>query len=156
MIKKIINASAGTGKTFTILEEVLKTENKQAGINEIKQGLNDSVFLSFSKAAVEEIKDRIHERLAGFGVKAGKTALEELSGFLGMRVYTIHAFSLELARIFRYELGLPAGVDFIPDGGETVWTETVDVFYREEYDTERLRKDLGLKTGAENLSLIHI
>ncbi len=150
MIRKIINASAGTGKTFTILEEILKTALKdKADINEIKQGLKDSVFLSFSKAAVEELKERIHRRLAQLTEGGKKKVADEMAGFLGSRVYTLHAFSLELARILRYELGLPASVDFIPEGDITVWKETVNEFYSKEYETESLKQALGLKEGHE-------
>src|SRR6056297_1633844 len=106
MIKNVINASAGTGKTYTILEEVLKSGLKdKVELSDIKKGLEESVFLSFSKAAVEEMKERIHERLAELTDKGEKEVAKELSGFLGARVFTTHAFSLELARIFRYELG---------------------------------------------------
>ena len=150
MIKRIINASAGTGKTFTILEEVLKTELKEKGdIKEIKKGLEESVFLSFSKAAVEEMKERIHARLSELGEKS-KSVHEELSGLLAQRAYTIHSFSLELARLMRYELGLPAAVDFIPEGRSSVWEETVDDFYSVEFDRETLREKAGIKSPEEN------
>ena len=150
MIRKIINASAGTGKTFTILEDVLKTALKdKADINDIKQSLKDSVFLSFSKAAVEELKERIHQRLAELTEGGKKKVADEMAGFLGSRVYTLHAFSLELARILRYELGLPAAVDFITDADTTVWKETVSEFYSKEFESESLKKTLGLEAGHE-------
>ena len=144
MINKIINASAGTGKTQTIINAALegvKTEK------EIQDRLASTVFLSFSTSAVEEIKSRLYkETTKGRAKKSG--LFEELSTLPEYRAYTIHGFAVELAKMLRYELGMPSSIEFLPMDDYTVWKNTVSEYFRANWSSEMLKSNLKLEDTA--------
>lgn len=145
MLEKIINASAGTGKTFTVLDSAVDLLDSGKTESQIRTDLAKTLYLSFSNAAVEEMKTRILEKLLSFK----KTSKEPLADILkqgsAARVYTIHSFALELGRIFRYELGLPPGMEFVPVEGLSLWKEAVREFFKKEWSREKLAEVLNIK-----------
>jgi ATP-dependent exoDNAse (exonuclease V) beta subunit len=141
MIDKIINASAGTGKTHTILNAALEGAKNE---KEIRDRLASTVFLSFSTSAVEEIKSRLFEMTNTDKTK--KSGLfDELVSFPEYRAYTIHGFAVELAKLLRYELGMPANVEFLPLEDYTVWKDTVTAYFRSQWSSEKIKLILGIQ-----------
>ncbi|MCE5299560.1 MAG: UvrD-helicase domain-containing protein [Spirochaetia bacterium] len=146
MIDKIINASAGTGKTHTILEMAL--EGAQTP-DEVRARLASTVFLSFSTSAVEEIKERLYEKTQNG--KEGKSSLSDaLNSIPEFRAYTIHGFAVELAKMMRYELGMPESMEFVPVEDYTVWDGVVEGYFSREWDRENIKHRLGL-SGTDAL-----
>jgi len=151
MLKNILQASAGTGKTHQIVTLGLEP----AGGGNDFSCLRRTVFLSFSNAAAEEIKTRLYAKITP------KTAatFREAVGTSEARVYTIHAFCFELARIFRYELGLPADARFPTKEDSSVWGDCVDDFFRSHWDLATLTAKLGYTPGTtqhELLKALHV
>ncbi|HRQ44821.1 MAG TPA: UvrD-helicase domain-containing protein [Candidatus Goldiibacteriota bacterium] len=149
MLKKIINASAGTGKTYAILDTIIDIEGRGKSEKDIRRDLDKTVFLSFSNAAVEEMKDRISKKMMSFKKEAKTGLANSIMNNASSRVYTIHSFALELSRIFRYELGLPLSIEFVPVEGLSLWKEAVREYYKKEWSRPQLAAALGLSTETE-------
>jgi ATP-dependent exoDNAse (exonuclease V) beta subunit len=148
MLEKIVNASAGTGKTFTVLDRAIDILDTGKSEEDIKKSLETTLFLSFSNAAVEEMKDRVVEKLLKFKKSSGSPLIDSIKQGSMARIYTIHSFALELTRVFRYELGLPPGMEFVPVEDMSLWAEAVREFYRKEWSREKLAESLGLDSGT--------
>lgn len=128
MLKKVYSASAGTGKTHTIVSEAFEF------IKEDFEKLKKIVFITFSNAGAEEIRERIYEKL--------KDKLKDPSRvfFLSdkIRVYTVHSFCRELCRIFRYELNFSYDMRFPVSEDVTIWDETVEEFFETRWGYSKL------------------
>lgn len=152
MIEKIIHASAGTGKTHTILDNVFhydkQTKHPTVSYDQAVAEINKSIFLTFSNSAAEEIRTRIYEGLTACKTQSTAT-LKEILGEdkLKIRVYTIHSFSLEMLRRFRYKLYLPADMDFSQED-DPVWDKCVEAYFKQYWDYETLKEKLELKDKA--------
>jgi len=129
---KVLNASAGTGKTHFILGLLFKDDKgRPKSAEEVRKTLDTTVLLSFSNAAVEELRSRIYRDAAAlFGVSYG-TVREKMEQIPQPRVQTIHSFVMELSRILRYDIGLPAGMEFDMGRENGIWHEACDMFFRE-------------------------
>jgi len=128
MLKKVYSASAGTGKTHTIVSEAFEF------IKNDFEKLKKIVFITFSNAGAEEIRERIYEKL--------KDKLKDPSRvfFLSdkIRVYTIHSFCRELCRIFRYELNFSYDMRFPISEDVTIWDETTEEFFETRWGYSKL------------------
>ncbi|MEO0247717.1 MAG: UvrD-helicase domain-containing protein [candidate division WOR-3 bacterium] len=92
MIEKIFYASAGTGKTESLLNIVF-TPN--ANPEDILRNLKRTVFLSFSNATKDELTKRIFMKLQCTQlIKSGLT-VEILQS---IRVFTLHGFAVKILR----------------------------------------------------------
>jgi len=112
MLKKIYHASAGTGKTETIVNDFLQGVDK----NNIKNKLKTTVFISFSNAAADEIKQRLWKKLREKlreKKNNSETSDDDESVLLYMNVYTIHSFCLRVIKLLRHYLGLPVDIEFL-------------------------------------------
>ncbi|KAF0125883.1 MAG: ATP-dependent helicase/nuclease subunit A [Elusimicrobia bacterium] len=148
MLKCILQASAGTGKTHQIVSLGLEPAGGSGDFSCLK----DTVFLSFSNAAAEEIKARLYKETAPKEV----STFGEAIGGSEARVYTVHSFCFELARIFRYELGLPADARFPTDENSSVWENCVSDFFRSHWDLGSLALTLNLKEGDPAYDLLKV
>jgi len=191
MLKTILRASAGTGKTFQIVKKGLGFEkddlqalnlSKNLGLtpsqlaeldrlsfknlnqaqrtalySEVSARLKSTVFLSFSNAAAEEIKSRLYRYSQALkGAAAAGEGFAEGLNCAQSRVYTVHAFCLELARIFRYELGLSSATQFPADKFSSAWETCVDEFFRSRWDRETLKKELNYTGDPEKEKLLNL
>lgn len=157
MIKEFIRASAGTGKTHRILNNVFKYDKNSGGkpsvsYDEAKAEINKSVFLTFSNSAAEEIRDRIYKGLA---LCEGQQQTDLAESFcpdgLNIRVYTIHSFALEMLKLFRYKLGLPAEIDFSAESkdDETIWQNCVEDYFKKFWHYNALKEELKPSCAEE-------
>ena len=127
---RLIHASAGTGKTWQLSGRYLEL---------VFDGVEPRSILAttFTRKAAGEIQDRVLERLANAAVDAKERAelgrqigrtltaaevealLARLTRRLGeMRVRTLDAFFVHLAKLFALELGLPPEWSIADDASE--------------------------------------
>lgn len=127
--KNLIEASAGTGKTYTVTSLYLRL------ILEKGFSVNEILVVTFTKAATEELKGRIRSRLlqcrdAFKNGTHGDPFIAELAGNLGnprsllylreailhldeAAIFTIHGFCQRMLNENAFETGQPFDTDFI-------------------------------------------
>ena len=130
MLKKIYHASAGTGKTETIVNDFLES-NKDINI---KDKLKTTVFISFSNAAADELKQRLWKKLREKlrEKKNDREISDDESVLLYMNVYTIHSFCLRVIKLLRHYLGLPVDIEFLTQTYKketTLWSACVENYF---------------------------
>ncbi|HEX6883898.1 MAG TPA: UvrD-helicase domain-containing protein [Planctomycetota bacterium] len=127
---RLIHASAGTGKTYQLSGRYL--ELVFAGVEP-----RSILATTFTRKAAGEIQDRVLQRLAEAAREPGKLAelgrqigrtpsRDEVQALLArltrrlvdMRVRTLDAFFVHLARLFSLELGLPSEWSIADDAEE--------------------------------------
>jgi len=144
----LIEASAGTGKTYSITTLVLRLL--------IERGLklHQILAVTFTEAATGELRSRIRSRMrdaqqflrsqrkgasADFGrLFSGvdkETAMGQLAEALSevdsMPVYTIHGFCKQMLEDYAFETGQPFGAEMVPDNNE-FYRELAEDFYRKK------------------------
>lgn len=152
MIKQFIRASAGTGKTHTLLDTIFEykydaqtqknkpTTDYQTACDRI----NESVFLTFSNSAAEEIRSRIYQGLMQCDGRPETSLFGALAQQnVRIRVYTIHSFALEMLRLFRYKLCLPAELNFTEED-ESLWEYCVKEFFAKNWNQKSLQNLLNI------------
>jgi exodeoxyribonuclease V beta subunit len=155
---RLIEASAGTGKTHTLADLYLRLLlEKELTVDRI-------LVVTFTVAATAELRDRIRARLEtarraflrGASADPADTVLVGLlarhperaatarrlaravQGFDEAVILTIHGFCQRVLRDSAFESGQPFEVELIPDEGE-ILQEVVDDFWRTRlYDGSRL------------------
>ena len=149
MINQVIRASAGTGKTYTLLKTIFNykegTDTPDISYQDACQKINDSVFVTFSNSAAAEIRSRIYKGLR----ECKGTRILDLTQALAqqevrLRVYTIHAFALEMLRLFRYKLCLPAELSFAEED-PSLWDLCVREFFAKNWNQKALQKLFQIK-----------
>jgi exodeoxyribonuclease V beta subunit len=88
-----LEASAGTGKTFTIEHLVVRL------LRETSITLSEIVIVTFTRAATRELKDRIRLNLEQSHMD------ETLNNFDSAQIFTIHGFCSHLLKHFAFEAG---------------------------------------------------
>lgn len=112
----IVAASAGAGKTAVLTQRIIKRCLKD-GID-----IDRIVALTFTKAAAEEMKTRIHQALTDALNDDGcdKTRIEKQLVLLSnAKISTIHSFCLDIIKKHGYVLGFdPGRIEHMIDGVE--------------------------------------
>jgi len=145
----LIEASAGTGKTYTIglIVQRLLTE-KLIPIDKI-------VLITFTKAATAELKKKTAERIREYADPNGASKkeysklkqkqranlLDAIARMDEMRVFTIHGFCQRLLAEFSYETNNFEQREIITDEGEIISRITAD-FWRHEIKNLDLPLDI--------------
>jgi len=142
---QIYNASAGSGKTFTLVKEYLKILLKSDNSYKFQQIL----AVTFTNKAAGEMKERVVENLHAFSNKAetdmlsiicsetnlttenvfkrSKVILNAiLQNYSAFNITTIDSFTHKLIRTFAHDLGLPLNSDVEMDT-ESLLNEAVDI-----------------------------
>ncbi|TVQ90652.1 MAG: exodeoxyribonuclease V subunit beta [Chromatiaceae bacterium] len=154
----LIEASAGTGKTFAITNLVLRML-LEAGL-----GIDQVLVLTFTNAATEELRERVAHRLraAAAGLEATPASAlaatdPVLAALLGQvapalarvrlaaaiaaldqaAIYTIHGFCQRLLRDHAFESGVRFEPELIQDETELRRTVVEDLWRREMADADR-------------------
>lgn len=160
----IYNASAGSGKTFTLVKEYLKVLFKSSAKNPYKNVL----AITFTNKAVGEMKERIIDALKQFSSKAifstpnsmFNSICEELSiepkslhlksktllnnivhNYSAFDISTIDKFTQKLIRTFAYDLKLPMNFEVELDT-ESLLNEAVDNLISKAGSNEEMTKTL--------------
>jgi exodeoxyribonuclease V beta subunit len=114
--RKIIEASAGTGKTFTIEHLVVRL------LQESDLTIDQILVVTFTRAATRELRNRIRSNLE-------KSHPQALLAFDQAQIFTIHGFCQRVLSEYAFEAGV--GVDleeWDPD-------EEIDLFLRKAFDS---------------------
>jgi exodeoxyribonuclease V beta subunit len=111
----IIEASAGTGKTYTIENLVVKFLKERDDLN-----LENILLVTFTEKATCELKLRIREKLETQLNKISGTAITEkiknaLDAFDSACIYTIHGFCRSVLRDYAFENNAPFQWEVIDD-----------------------------------------
>ena len=99
-----IEASAGTGKTYTIKEIVAKlVTDKNNPID-----LNKILIVTYTNKAAGELKDRIRSKLAELGIA-------QKFDFENAPIYTIHSFCNNVIKEYNIEMKKPLELDMVAE-----------------------------------------
>ncbi len=103
----LLSAAAGSGKTATLTERIVKLLTEEDSTAEISRML----CVTFTRAAAAELRERIGRKLnEALANHPGNSRLSRQLYDLGRaRITTIHAYCLEVLCSHAPELGLPAG-----------------------------------------------
>ena len=98
----VIEASAGTGKTYTI-EQIVARLLESGGIDSLDQVL----VVTYTEKATGEIKERIrqllHERRKNSAGPAAARIQESLDAFDSASIFTIHGFCNRVLQLYSFE-----------------------------------------------------
>ncbi len=114
----LVEASAGTGKTYTIENLVLRLLKEDPDLN-----LENILLVTFTEKATSELKLRIRQKIEQTldGDRRLEAAVREklaqtLDGFDNAAIYTIHGFCHTLLKEFPFETGNLFQQEVIDDG----------------------------------------
>lgn len=103
----LISASAGSGKTTVLVERVLNELRHGVGVDEL-------LVITFTKAAANEMKTRIKNKLQGLLTnKQSHFLLQQLVNIDTANISTIDAFCLDVIRRFYYVVNLDPGFSIL-------------------------------------------
>ena len=108
--KVIVSASAGSGKTFVMIEKLVKAIAGGADLDEI-------LAVTFTKKAAAQMKEKLRSALIARmdgADEESKTKLKiQLSKISSADISTIHSLCARLIRTYFYVLDADAGFDII-------------------------------------------
>ncbi len=114
--KVIVSASAGSGKTFVMIEKL---------VNAIASGvdLDNVLAVTFTKKAAAQIKEKLRSaliaKLDGADDETKNRLKIQLSKISSADISTIHSFCSRLIRTYFYCLGVDGGFDIISSDDST-------------------------------------
>ena len=131
----LIEASAGTGKTYTLAELYLRLVLEQ------NLTVDKILVVTYTRAATEELRDRLRQKLveARDDLLATQSANKRdfhklnlaIQSFDQAAIFTIHGFCQRVLTDFAFESGLRFDVDLIGDEREILQAATDDFWRRE-------------------------
>lgn len=151
----IIEASAGTGKTYTLAELYLRL------ILEKDLTVDQILVVTYTRAATEELRERLRQKL----VDAREQSLRQsehkslqklnlaIQSFDEAAIFTIHGFSQRVLGDFAFESGLRFELELIGDDQELLQSVTDDFWRREVTTADKnfINYLLGKKESPESL-----
>lgn len=166
-----IEASAGSGKTYQLVQRVLKLLMEDSPFNEI-------LCVTFTNAAATEMEDRLLEKLEEWAICSDAALQADLETVMGRDVLeehvlkarflyeeylwsdqkiaftTLHGFCQHLLKIFAFEAGLSPNFKVLEEGDQDVlWQQAFEGVCRERktgYLLEALVPDTTLQ-GLQSL-----
>lgn len=121
----IISAGAGSGKTAVLSERVLRKVKNKIHVNEL-------LILTFTKAAAQEMKDRIRNKLIENELK------EEVELLDGAYITTFDSYSLSVVKKYYYKLGINSDIKISdPVSLEIIKRDILDSIMEEYYKKGR-------------------
>lgn len=136
----IVSAGAGSGKTAVLSERVINKLNNGIHINEL-------LILTFTRAAAEEMKDRIRKK-----IKKDPNLIEELSLLESSYITTFDSFALSVLKRYHYLLNFPKDIQITDESIVALQKKKIlDDLFLEYYknNDERFNK-LVLKYCVKN------
>ncbi len=131
----LVSASAGSGKTFVVVERIVDSIKKG-------QDISKMLILTFTNAAASELKERIVKKLYDIKeeyIKAGdkenaKRIAKQIATVPASDVSTIHSFCLSTIRNNFYSLGIDPNVQTVEETKATLMLyEAIEEVLEEEY-----------------------
>lgn len=108
---KMISASAGSGKTYTLKEELANYIDPNGEFKLRPEGV---IATTFTKKAAAELRERVRAGLVEKGFKEEGIKLE------GALISTVHSVCTKLIEKFSYELGLSPSLEIIPEEDQEI------------------------------------
>ncbi len=141
---KIISAGAGSGKTYSLTQEMTRLLMPNAeGKAEVRA--SGILATTFTNKAAAELKERVRVKLLEEG-------LTEQADELGnAMIGTVHAIGVQLLKRFAFEAGVSPDVDIIADDDqETIFNQSLATILTEERTQlmEQLSSQLGFKKNT--------
>lgn len=137
----IVSAGAGSGKTAVLTTRVI--ENIKKGVN-----INELLVLTFTKAAANEMKERIRAALNKEGLKDQLLLLDT------SYITTFDSFAFSIVKKYHYLLNISKDISISPDSLiYVIICEELDKIFEEGYETNnesflRLVGDFCVKDDA--------
>ncbi|MBQ7189643.1 MAG: UvrD-helicase domain-containing protein [Kiritimatiellae bacterium] len=119
----IIEASAGTGKTYTLQHVVLKLASDKQNPVDVKNIL----LVTYTEKAAGELKQRIREILEKAGILP--------ADFDEMTICTIHSFCRELLSEYAFENRVPMQLDIGGSDGDLIHRAVREALLGDEFKT---------------------
>lgn len=153
----LIEASAGTGKTYTLAELYLRL------VLERNLTVDKILVVTYTRAATEELRDRLRQKLVDARDGLLDTQLENkrdfhklnlaIQSFDQAAIFTIHGFCQRVLTDFAFESGLRFDVELIGDEIDLLQAATDDFWRREisQSDPELSAYLLAKKQTPETL-----
>ncbi|MCC5796649.1 MAG: exodeoxyribonuclease V subunit beta [Methylophaga sp.] len=137
----LIEASAGTGKTFTLAGLYLRL------ILEHQLNVDQILVVTYTRAATQELRDRLRKKLSDernliVTEQPGRTQdlkrLElAIQSFDEAAIFTIHSFCQQVLKDFAFESGSPFEMDLMGDDRELLQAVTDDFWRRNVVPMDR-------------------
>lgn len=160
----VLEASAGTGKTYTIERLVIRALLDEAPGLKRPLALQEILLVTFTKAAVQELKDRIRLLLVeeiGSEVRPERERRllkQALTEFDTAPIYTIHGFCYKVLQEQAFESGVSLQQKIDEDAmDESVLKSIIETVFREETFVAQFtlqQIDLLLKRNLYDLSAL--
>jgi exodeoxyribonuclease V beta subunit len=160
----LIEASAGTGKTYTIsglvlrlileeqlaIEEILVTTYTELATAELRDRVRNLLFQALTALQTGESEDELIRRLLQ-RYKADQQARQRLSialqSFDAASIYTIHGFAQRMLRDRAFESGGLFDAELIMDQSDILREITDDFWRRHFYEGQPIVTTLAIKNG---------
>ncbi len=133
----LIEASAGTGKTYSLTELVVRL------LVEEKIPLEQILVVTFTEASTQDLRDKVRRKLKE-KFKSTETSSETkmlleqaIKNFEQSSIETIHSFCLKILKENAFETGLSLGIQLITDSSSIVQEITADFWAKETYGLSR-------------------
>ncbi len=106
---RLISASAGSGKTYSLTERILA---------EVESGVSPEriMAVTFTNKAAAELKERIRQKLVGQQGANAARLREQAASLTDAYIGTVNSICARLLREFAFEAGLSPAIDILPEG----------------------------------------
>ena len=153
----LIEASAGTGKTYTLAGLYLRL------ILEQQLNVDQILVVTYTRAATQELRDRLRQKLSDARNELLKNPAEHqadlkrlnlaIQSFDEAAIFTIHSFCQQVLKDFAFESASPFEMELIGDDRELLQAVADDFWRREvvQADTEFSAYLLARKQSPETL-----
>lgn len=147
----LIEASAGTGKTYTIEKLFIRVLEENPSLQ-----IEDILVVTFTKAAAAELRTRLHAKLLEVQKKAGNDPItkrrweDDLLAFDQASITTIHGFCERVLSEFAFEGRLPFDAKLADKGDDRIVDEMVFDFWRSEMYSGKIPDELMREAGLFN------
>jgi exodeoxyribonuclease V beta subunit len=172
----LIEASAGTGKTWTIAALYLRLLLEDVD-GEAPPGIDSLLVVTYTKAATAELRERLRQQLSDFlavlqGEPTNNPFLQALadrfapgsgrdlavqrlqaaiSGFDAAAIYTIHGFCQRVLTDAAFESGQTFAAELVSDD-DRLLVEVVDDFWRQRVVTSPLLSQVLAEAGKRRMA----
>ncbi|MCP4440083.1 MAG: UvrD-helicase domain-containing protein [Aureispira sp.] len=139
---KIISAGAGSGKTYSLTQEMTKLLKPDPKTGEAVVRASGIIATTFTNKAAAELKERVRIKLLEDGLT------QEADELGNAMIGTVHAIGVQLLKRFAFEAGVSPEVDIIADGDQqTIFNQSLATVLDLEKvkDMEMLAERLGFQ-----------
>ena len=118
-VNMIVSASAGSGKTFVMIERILKILLSKD--KEVHANLDEMLILTFTNQAANEMSQRLETKLME-KVDGNPELVEQLDLIRVCDISTIHAFCQKMLKKYFYEAKISADFELVSEEKQKMMT----------------------------------